>query len=48
VSVLSELSGFPVDVIGELYASFDTMPEQTLNDFQRSAVDAAGAAVNFA
>ncbi|MFM7146435.1 MAG: class II histone deacetylase, partial [Actinomycetales bacterium] len=39
VSVLSEMSGVPVDVIHELYASFDTMPEQVLSDGQRSAVD---------
>ena len=48
VTVLSEMSGVPVDVIHELYASFDTMPEQTLNDYQRSAVDRAAAAVSFA
>lgn len=41
VSVLSEMSGVPVDVIHELYASFDTMPEQVLNDGQRFAVDRA-------
>lgn len=45
VTVLSEMSGVPVDVVHELYASFDTMPEQALNDFQKAAVDRAGAAV---
>lgn len=47
VSVLSEMSGVPVDVLGELYPTYDTMPEQILNDYQRAAVDAAGAAVDF-
>lgn len=41
VSVLSEMSGVPVDVVGELYESFDTMPEQTLSDWQRDAVATA-------
>lgn len=41
VTVLSEMSGVPVDVIHPLYASFDEKPENILNDAQRDAVAAA-------
>jgi len=44
VSVLSEMSGVDVDVIGELLAGFDTMPEHTMNSVQKQAVDSAAAA----
>lgn len=44
VSVLSEMSGVPVDVIPEIYAGFDHKPEQALTDAQRAAVAAAKAA----
>lgn len=43
VSVLSELSGVPVDVIDPVYATFDDKPEQLLNDAQRAAVAAVRA-----
>lgn len=38
VSVLSEMSGVPVDVIDDLYAGFDDKPEGQLNDAQRAVV----------
>ena len=41
VSVLSEMSGVPVDVIHPLYRTFDEKPEGALNDAQRAAVQAA-------
>ena len=44
VSVLSEMSGVPVDVIAPIYQGFDHKPEQALNDAQRAAVAAARAA----
>lgn len=44
VSVLSEMSGVYVDVIGELLAGFDTMPEHTMNSVQKDAVQAAASA----
>lgn len=44
VSVLSEMSGVDVDVIGELLAGFDTMPEHTMNSLQKQAVDSAAVA----
>ena len=44
VSVLSEMSGVPVDVIPELYLSFDDKPESALTDAQREAVKVARAA----
>ena len=40
VSVLSEMSGVPVDVVDELYATFDDKPEGLLTDAQRHAVAA--------
>jgi len=46
VSVLSEMSGFPDDIVHEVYAGFDTMPEQTLSQWQKDAVDAAAHAVS--
>jgi acetoin utilization deacetylase AcuC-like enzyme len=44
VSVLSELSGIPVDVIPPLYAGFDTMPEHALAPAQAAVLAAAVAA----
>lgn len=41
VTVLSELSGIPVDVIHPLYETFDDKPECELNDAQRAAVASA-------
>lgn len=41
VSVLSEMSGIEVDVIGELLAGFDTMPEHVMNPVQKQAIEAA-------
>lgn len=38
VSVLSELSGVPVDVIPPLYAGFDTMPEHALSGAQANVL----------
>ena len=38
VSVLSEMSGVPVDAINELYATFDDKPESALTDGQRAVV----------
>ena len=38
VTVLSEMSGVPVDVIGDLYAGFDDKPESRLTDAQRAVV----------
>jgi acetoin utilization deacetylase AcuC-like enzyme len=46
VSVLSEMSGVPVDVVHEVYAGFDTMPEQTLSQWQKDAIDAAAQAAS--
>lgn len=48
VSVLSEMSGVDVDVIGELLAGFDTMPEHVMNEVQKRAIDAAAAAADLA
>lgn len=44
VSVLSEMSGVDVDIIHELLAGFDTMPEHTMNVVQKQAVDTAAEA----
>lgn len=44
VSVLSELSGVPVDVIPPLYAGFDTMPEHALSAAQATVLAAVVAA----
>lgn len=44
VTVLSEMAGVPVDVIHELYAGFDTMPEHELSSWQKEAVDSAARA----
>ena len=44
VSVLSEMSGVPVDVIPDLYLGFDDKPESALTDAQREAVKVARAA----
>jgi len=44
VSVLSEMSGVEVDIIGELLEGFDTMPEHTMNVVQEQAIDAAARA----
>lgn len=38
VTVLSEMSGVPVDVINDLYAGFDDKPESRLTDAQRAVV----------
>lgn len=38
VTVLSEMSGVPVDVVNELYAGFDDKPESRLTDAQRAVV----------
>jgi len=38
VEVISEMSGVPVNVVHEIYAGFDTMPGQTLNEAQRDVV----------
>ncbi len=43
VSVLSEMSGVPVDVVHELYAGFDTMPEHVLSPWQADVIAAARA-----
>jgi len=48
VSVLSEMSGVPVDVIHELYAGFDTMPEHVLSPWQADAIAEAKAAAQLA
>lgn len=44
VTVLSEMSGVPVDIIHPLYETFDDKPEGALTDSQRQAVQAAKAA----
>lgn len=44
VSVLSELSGVDVDVINELYAGFDSMPEHALSPTQVEVIAAVRAA----
>jgi acetoin utilization deacetylase AcuC-like enzyme len=44
VSVLSEMSGVPVDVIHEVYTGYDTMPEQVLSTWQADAIAEAKAA----
>ena len=44
VSVLSELSGVPVDVLHPLYAGFDTMPEHRISADQQRAIEAVRAA----
>ena len=38
VTVLSEMSGVDVDVVSEIYAGFDTMPEHTLKPWQADVV----------
>jgi hypothetical protein len=38
------MSGVPVDVIHELYAGFDTMPEHVLSPWQADAIAEAKAA----
>ena len=40
VSVLSEMSGVPVDIIDPLYAGFDTMPEHAVSPAQRDVIAA--------
>jgi hypothetical protein len=41
VSVLSEMSGVPVDVVSAIYAGFDTMPEHALKPWQAAVIDEA-------
>ena len=39
VTVLSEMSGVPVDVIPEVYAGFDTMPAHELSPWQAALIE---------